>query len=202
MIVCLEGINGSGKTTLGNGLLAIWAGGSACTIDPTQHTPFGRALRTAIMAETSLGADVETLAFASARLRTAEVLTSPAPEARDLVVLERWAGAVMAYGTVAGASPVLLEAVEQRLLSALPIDITVLLDLPGGDAEARVNQLAERNRFETQGSGYLERIRRQYLAWASNRQVSVVDGRQEVATIVELVAELMKAKAPHISADP
>lgn len=179
MIICIEGINGSGKTTLARALLDQWPRGQAAATDPVQHTVFGQVVRTAIMAADQLTADAETLAFASARLHTAGAL-APArcPPPMEMIILERWAGAVVAYGTVAGASPFLLRVLEAALTGALPVDVTVLLDTPGEVAEARVTRLGDRNRFETQGPGYLERVRRQYLAWdRSGRSPSSTDSK-------------------------
>ncbi|GAA2451776.1 dTMP kinase [Actinomadura vinacea] len=192
MIVCVEGVNGSGKTTLAGALLGMWTYGHARAIDPVQHTVFGDTVRTAIMAATGLMADAETLAFASARLHTAGMLAATrCPPMTELLVLERWAGAVVAYGTVAGASPFLLRALEGSLAGALPVDVTVLVDVPGDVAEARLKRLGDRNRFETLGGGYLERVRRQYLAWASIRQVPVINGQQDMATVAGQVARLI-----------
>ncbi|MBE1530369.1 dTMP kinase [Actinomadura algeriensis] len=196
MIVCIEGVNGSGKTTLATALAGMWSHGHARTLDPARHTVFGDTLRTAIMAATGLTADAETLAFASARLHTAGILAADrCPPASDLVVLERWAGAVAAYGAVAGGSPFLLRALEGTLTGALPIDVTVLVDVPGDIAADRLRRLGDRNRFETQGPAYLERVRRQYLAWAALRQVPVINGQQKAASVREQVAELIQARA-------
>ncbi len=196
MIVCVEGINGSGKTTLAGALLQGWFHGRAQAIDPVQHTAFGKTVRAAIMAADALTADAETLAFASARLHTAEML-APArcPPPGEMVILERWAGAVVAYGTVAGASPFLLRALEASLAGALPVDVTVLIDTPGEIAEARVARLGDRNRFETREPGYLERVRRQYLAWASIRQIPVINGQQDPATVAGQVTRLISQRA-------
>jgi dTMP kinase len=196
MITCIEGINGSGKTTLARALVEGWPHGRAAAIDPVQHTTYGQAVRAVIMAADGLTADSETLAFASARLHTAGIL-APArcPPAGEMIILERWAGAVVAYGTVAGASPFLLRALEAALTGALPADVTVLLDAPGEIAEARVTRLGDRNRFETQGAGYLERVRRQYLAWASIRQIPVINGLQDPATVARQVSELIRYRA-------
>ncbi|MFI0354261.1 dTMP kinase [Actinomadura sp. 9N407] len=203
MIVCIEGINGSGKTTLAHTLARRWPHGNAQAIDPVLHTGFGATVRTAIMTTEALTADAETLAFASARLHTAAVLAADrCPPAHQLIVLERWAGAVTAYGTVAGASPFLLRALEGALAGALPVDVPVLLDVPGDVAEERLRGLGTRNRFETQGPGYLERVRRHYLTWASIRQVPVINGQQATLTAAEQVTGLIEAWAAATGAAP
>lgn len=176
MIICLEGINGAGKTTLATAIADRWhaaEGRAAAMAEPVQRTEFGRRVRTAIMSTADLDADAEALAFASARLHAASLLRGP--EA-DLTILERWAGGVVAYGTVAGTSSVLLHALETVLAAALPIDRTLLVDVPGAVAARRLATQADANRFETNGAGYLEQVRREYLGWARTRQVSVISG--------------------------
>ncbi|MFE7935700.1 hypothetical protein ACFU6S_44675, partial [Streptomyces sp. NPDC057456] len=113
------------------------------------------------------------LAFASARLHAADALT-PAPE--DLVVLERWAGAVVAYGTVAGTDSLLLSALESVLSSSMVVDCTVVVDVPGETAAERLAVQTDTNRFETMGSDYLEQVRQSYLDWAGRRDCVIVPG--------------------------
>ena len=166
MIICLEGINGSGKTFLADVLMDRWmalGGRDARKLEPVQGTAFGRGIFAAIMSTTDLNPDAETLAFASARLHAASMV---APGANDLIVLERWAGAVVAYGTVSGTDPELLASLESILLSSMAINHTVVVDVSGQTATQRLSIQSGRNRFEMNGPDYLENVRRCYLDWA------------------------------------
>ncbi len=196
MIICLEGINGAGKTTLATALAQRWSaeGRSARLHDPIALTQFGQQVRTAIMATTDLSVDAETLAFVSARLHGASVLDrSIGTTAQDLLILERWQGAVVAYGRVAGTNPFLLRSLEAVLTGALPIDQTFLIDIPGAIAARRLARQGDPNRFETSGSAYLERVRRQYLTWAGPRHTPVLDGTRPPG---RLTAELFSLINP------
>lgn len=180
MIVCFEGINGAGKTTLAKSVIERWriaSGRNAFRIEPMRHTEFGRRVREAIMNTPDLDVIAETLAFASARLHSAaNLLPSGADESADLVIAERWAGAVVAYGAAAGTEPPLLHVLESLLTASARIDRTVLVDVPGAVAAARLARQTDRNRFETAGAEYLEDVRQNYLAWSNARSVALVDG--------------------------
>lgn len=177
MIVCLEGVNGSGKTTVARNLTRAWTarGGTAAHLDPVQHTPFGRQVRAAIMAATDLDADAETLAFTSARLHAAPRMAELSQQPRSLVVVERWAAAIAAYGHVAGSAPALIEALETALTEALPIDHMFIVDTPGEEATRRLRSEPDPNRFETRGSAYLEKVRQAYLSWARDHGAVILD---------------------------
>jgi dTMP kinase len=204
MIVCLEGINGSGKTTLAAALVAHWRaarGAVAGLAEPVQRTDFGRTVRSAIMNTHDLDIQAETLAFTSARLHAARSLHQDAEvRGAELVVLERWAGAVVAYGTAVGTDHALLDALEGVLTAALPIDRTVLVDVSGALASDRLRAETAPNRFETIGPDYLERVRAGYLTWAGRRDVTVVSGalppERVAAWAAELVDGLVAGSAP------
>lgn len=177
MIICLEGINGSGKTSLAQTLIGCWiadGGRSAAKAEPVVSTQFGRDVRTAIMDTEGLNPEAEALAFAASRLQAAAGIRA-ADEA--LIVLERWAGAVVAYGNVAGTHPPLLSALESVLSAAVPVDYTILVDVPGSTADERLAVQSDTNRFETQGAAYLERVRQSYLDWSRTRECTVVSGQ-------------------------
>jgi thymidylate kinase len=195
VIVCLEGVNGCGKTTLA-GALTSWWSGPAEVADPVQATGFGRHVRSAIMDAAGLTADAETLAFVSARLDGATALDGVAHD--GLLVLERWGGAVVAYGSVAGSNPFLLNSLESVLAGALPVDLTILIDVPGTVAASRLASMEEAaNRFETIGPDYLEHVRRSYLAWATMRHVPVIAGTDPTEQQLHTIRDLITLRTTH-----
>jgi thymidylate kinase len=198
LIICLEGINGCGKSTLAAAVAEAWKrqkGCPAAVVEPVQLTAFGRAVRTAIMQEPTLEATAETLAFASARMHACRVIRAQGSEAANkLVILERWVGAVVAYGRVAGTDEAILLALEASLGASLPMRGTFVLDVPGAVAAARLGTTSGPNKFETRGDAYLDAVGKQYGRWAEDRNVPVLAGHgHSVADLVELVLNLINA---------
>jgi adenylate cyclase class 2 len=194
MIVCLEGINGTGKTTLATALARLWRDeglGDASLADPLQATGYTRHLRDAVMTASDLSPHAEALAFASARLHAAATLRNSART--RLLVVERWAGAIAAYGAAAGTSPDLLQLLEGALTAALPIACTLLLNTPAKVASARLARRGGFNRFESQGSGYLEAVRREYLGWATARKVPILDATTPPAILADAAFSIIRS---------
>jgi thymidylate kinase len=192
MIICLEGINGCGKSTLAAAIAERWravGAGTPVLADLIRSTSFGRQVRTAIMSTSDLDVDAESLAFVSARLHGVSQLEGRGR--RDLIIFERWSGAVVAYGTAVAASPDLLDTLEGLLASALAVDFTYLVDVPGAVAARRLSEQTDTNRFETSGPEYLERVRQEYLKWAHERQVPVVSGMLPGPELSAKVADIV-----------
>lgn len=196
MIVCLEGINGAGKSTLARLLTERWlAGGGelAEVVDATEASHFGQEVRSAIMNADGLNEWAENLAFASARIAGfATIAERFVGVPGRLCVIERWSGAVIAYGRAVGTSESILQFLESALMNSAAIDTMLLVDVSGEIAAGRLRQQADTNRFETKGDVYLERVRQEYLTWARGRGVRIIGGdlsierlRNEVDQIID-----------------
>lgn len=133
--------------------------------------------------------NVEALAFAAARLQGAARL-SAGLFGDELVIVERWSGAVRAYGAADGAHAPLIDVVANYLADMLPFDATVLLDLPGRVAEVRLAG-DDRNRFEDRGAEYLDRVRGTYLHWARDSNTPVVDSDRPLEVVLASVTAIL-----------
>lgn len=195
MILCLEGINGAGKSSFAGIVERVWretTGGHARRVDPVQHTAFGRGVRKAIMDSQWVDADAEALAFAAARLDGITALRAQATEPATLLVLERWAGAVAAYGRAEHGESGLVDLLETLLWERGGFPC-ILIDTPGGIAQGRLDNLTQRNKFETRGSSYLDAVGAHYREWASRRRVTVVDGTASEQDLLRNARHLLTA---------
>jgi dTMP kinase len=110
----------------------------------------------------------------------------------NLVILERWAGAIVAYGRAAGTSEQILAALEMALTTALPHCKSFLIDVPGVVAADRLRATNDPNKFETRGHEYLDQVGREYRRWASDRNVRVIDGSARSAMEqAELILDIL-----------
>jgi len=158
------------------------SGEGAELLEPVQMTQFGRLIREGIMQESDLDVTAETVAFASARLHACSMIRDLAiAKPRRLLILERWAGAVIAYGRVAGTDSNLLGSIEHLLLKAVDIQYTFFLSIPGSVAAKRLINEQAPNKFETRGAGYLERVNAEYRRWAEVRDVGILEGGYRAA---------------------
>jgi thymidylate kinase len=207
VFLILEGINGSGKSALAAALMHAWrrtGGISAQTVDTVGHSTFGRQVRSAIMEARDLNPLAETLAFASARVHGLSRLRQETGDrTRHLCILERWSGAVTAYGQAAGIPAHILRTVSDLLQAAAEGIPQILVDTPGTIADARLATQPDLNRFETQGPNYLEKVRKAYLRWAGDCGARVVSGTDPPADIERLANELVATvAAPESRVEP
>jgi thymidylate kinase len=199
-IMCVEGVNGSGKSTFAGVLGTVWteAGGSMWTLlDPAQHTQFGRSVRQAVMDGDRVDAAAEALAFAAARIdgmagflatgtvpaaaptSSGTLSMAPAQAGEQLLVVERWAGAVWAYGRADQCDQAATDLVEALLWRQLQLP-TVLVDTAGEAAHNRLSGTTDLNKFETRGVAYLDSVAAYYREWAARRDVAIVDGTDDL----------------------
>lgn len=179
MIVVVEGINGAGKTTFSRHLVDVLTNRlsvDACLIDPIEATPFGVDVRGCVMNEKHLDPEAEALAFASARLHGARAIVDLHGGAQgSVIVLERWTGALFAYGEADGVEPSLLQTLADMLQAALPVEQQLLIDTSGAIADDRLKTETETNKFETRGASYLERVGERYRSWARSEGHAIIN---------------------------
>lgn len=162
-------------------------------IDPMRHTKFGQSVYNLIMREQELDMTAEALAFGSARLHAAsQIVDLQYDSLRDLVILERWDGAIVAYGSAVGVNPSLLATLEATLASALHVDIRIFLDVSADAAATRLSRQSETNRFETSGVHYLAKVRGGYKDWVNLRNVPIFDGTAESQLNADSILKLAR----------
>ncbi|MDR3229189.1 MAG: dTMP kinase [Puniceicoccales bacterium] len=148
-----------------------------------KHAPYGD----------SLDDRAEMLLFAASRAQLVAEVIRPALEAGETVICDRFADSTLAYqGRGRGLPEDVIAVVNNFATGSLVPELTVLLDLPATEGLARAHKRAaeaHRDRMETLGSAFYERVRTAYLEMAQRdpTRFFVVDARLPAAEIAEKI---------------
>ena len=202
MFVTLEGIDRSGKSTQAE-LLARALGPETLLLREPGGTDAGERVRGLLKDPAlELNATAELMLFCAARAQLAAQVIGPAMKDGD-IVCDRYIDSTVAYQGVARGLGV--EIVEQ--LNALAVgtcvpDVTVLLRVDPGAAEARGQQrLAEgaadgSDRFEAEGIEFQRRVAAAYdeLAGRHSDRIVVVEGEGSPEDVHGRVLQVVRAR--------
>jgi dTMP kinase len=173
-LISFEGLDGVGKSTQLEllRLELISRGLSVQLYREPGGTPAGEALRALIKAGTFHSPLAELLAFATARAELVELYIRPALRRGELVLLDRFTDSSLAYQGAHGAVPLeLIRRVNSIATAGLQPDLTLWLDLPAAEAQARRAQAQKPagaagaaessalDSIEQRDAGYFERVR-------------------------------------------
>ena len=200
IFITFEGGDGTGKSTQVR-LLAEWLTEQGRTVVTTREpggTEVGTALREIVLHHRGeIDPRAEALLYAADRAQHVGTLVRQALERGDVVVQDRYIDSSVAYQ---GAGRV-LDATEIKRISLwatgdlLP-DLTVLLDLPGDVARARLaGEHKVFDRLENERDDFHERVRTGFLALAANepQRFLVVDATQEIEQIALVIRDRVGA---------
>jgi dTMP kinase len=202
MFFSLDGIDGVGKSTQIDRLVE-WlraAGHDVVTCRDPGSTPLGERLRELLLRHDDsviIDPRAEMLMYMAARAQLVEQLIRPALAAGQIVVSDRFVLANIVYQAHAGGLDVDdVRAVGRVTTGAVVPDRVYLLDLPVDEADRRLG--SDRDRMESRGSEYRQRLRAGFLAEAARDPASilVVDAAgsvDEVSAAIRADAERMLA---------
>ena len=200
LFITFEGGDGTGKSTQVR-LLAEWLteqGRAVVTTREPGGTEVGTALRDIVLHHRGeVDPRAEALLYAADRAQHIGTLVRPALERGDVVVQDRYIDSSVAYQ---GAGRV-LDAAEIKRISMwatgdlLP-DLTVLLDLPGDVARARLaGEKKVFDRLENEHDDFHERVRAGFLQLAADQpqRFLVVDATASIADIARVIRDRVGA---------
>jgi dTMP kinase len=190
--IAFEGGEASGKSTQAARFAA--ATGALLTREPG-GTPLGERVRALFLDPTTGAVDgrAEALLVAAARAQHVADVIAPALAAGRDVVTDRFTGSSLAYQGHGRGLPI----EEVRALSTfagagVEPDLYVLLEVPAEVAAARLG--AERDRMESAGDEFHDRVRRGYAELARTEGWVVVDGSGPPDEVERLVHEAVSAR--------
>ena len=136
VLITVEGVEGSGKTTQCR-LLAEWLRGQGHRVRETSEpdgSPIGAAIRAIFeQAGVALTPLTESLLFMAARQQHVAQVITPALEAGEIVVSDRYADATLAYqGYGRGLDLQTIRELNALATGGVLPDLTLLLDLDPG----------------------------------------------------------------------
>jgi len=199
--VALEGNDGCGKSTQAARLVRrLEAAGLTvvATFEPGA-TELGRTLRQMLLdGELAVAPRAEALLMAADRAQHVADVIEPALARGAWVVSDRFVGSSLAYqGGGRGLGVDAVAALNRFATAELEPDLVVYLSAPPDVLRAR--QKAHRDRIESEGDGFLERVSAAYDDLASTRGWLLVDATPAPEVVEEriwsAVAQLADVKA-------
>ena len=177
LLITVEGVEGSGKTTQCR-LLAGWLRGQGHRVRETSEpdgSPIGAAIR-AVFEQDGLALTplTEALLFMAARQQHVAQVITPALEAGEIVVSDRYADATLAYqGNGRGLDLQTIRELNALATGGVLPDLTLLLDLDPGLGLKRLGGRAL-DAFEKLDLAFHRKVRQGYLELAREEKNRIV----------------------------
>ncbi|MBM4169448.1 MAG: dTMP kinase [Ignavibacteria bacterium] len=205
MLITFEGLDLSGKSTQARMLLDRLAsqGFEVVFIREPGGTDIGEKIR-AILLDTEnkgISDEAEFLLFSASRAQIVRERIQPALEAGAVVVCDRFYDSSTAYQGWGRGIPVsAVEAINMCAAAGLAPDVTFFLDLPVAEIERRLAiALKEKDRMESNGRAFYERVRNGYLEIARQQpRVTVLDATKPINELHEEVWRRVVARGAEL----
>ncbi|MBF7731357.1 dTMP kinase [Pseudomonas sp. N040] len=198
LFITLEGPEGAGKSTnrdyLANCLQA--RGINVLLTREPGGTPLAERIRELLLAPTDepMAADTELLLMFAARAQHLETVIRPALQRGEVVLCDRFTDATYAYqGGGRGLSFARIAILEEFVQGALRPDLTLVFDLPVEVGLSRAAARGRLDRFEQEGRGFFEAVRKTYLqrAAVAPSRYRVIDAGQPLAEVQQALDQLL-----------
>lgn len=186
--ITLEGGEGVGKTSSLDCVAAClrgWGIEVAVTREPG-GTVLGERLRELILESNDLSAEAELLLIFAAREQHLRKVIVPALNRGAWVVSDRFTDASYAYqGGGRGMSIATIQCLEEWTPGVLEPDLTLLLDAPVEVGLARARTRGAMDRFDSEKTEFLEKVRRAYLQRAEQfpSRIVVIDASRSAESV-------------------
>lgn len=194
--ITLEGVDGAGKSSHLAWLAETLRqrGRVVCLTREPGGTPLGEKLREIVLHD-AMHPETEALIMFAARREHIEQVIRPALERGEVVISDRFTDASFAYQCGGRGLPEnRLEVLEEWVQGALRPDLTLLFDVPGEVAQARLAAARTPDRFERERQDFHARVRTAYLARAQRHpeRIRIIDGSRSMDEVRQQLAALLE----------
>jgi dTMP kinase len=197
LFITLEGVDGAGKSSHVEWLAEYFRklGRRVSVTREPGGTPLGEKLREIVLGD-AMHPDTEALLMFAARREHIERVIHPVLAKGDIVISDRFTDASFAYQCGGrGLDTARLEQLETWVQGTLQPDLTLLFDVPGEVAQARLATARAPDRFEQEKLDFHARVRAAYLDRARRypARMRVIDGNQPLAEVRAAVLDVVEA---------
>ena len=189
MFITFEGGDGTGKTTQIN-LLKEYLENRGYEVVLSREpggTPVAEKIREILLDKNNVMDDVtEAYLYASARAEHIRAVVRPALDARKVVLCDRFLDSSVAYqGYGRGLSAQRVLAINREAVDGVLPDRTYLLVLDKAAAEKRVTQRGEKDRIESSGDDFKQRVAEGFLVEAKKnpQRIVVIDAGRSIEEV-------------------
>ncbi|MGE5589115.1 MAG: dTMP kinase [Bacillota bacterium] len=195
--ITFEGVDGSGKTTQIK-LLRQFLDELGVPYEFTREpggTPMGEQVRRILLdpAHRDMGIETEALLYAASRAQLSRQVLHPALDAGQTVLCDRFVDSSLAYQAFGGGLDLdFVRSINNRATGGLRPDLTILFDMPPGEAAERRRRGTE-DRMERKDLAFHERVRDGYLTLARQEpdRMRIVDASGSVEQVQRVVRRLV-----------
>ena len=195
LFITFEGADGSGKTTQLNKIKNFLEekGFDVVVTREPGSLELGQKIRNILLHYDGVVADrCEIFLFLADRAQHVETFIKPAIEEGKIVLCDRHTDSTIAYQGYGREQDIeLLKNLNEIAVNGLKPDLTIVLDVDVETSQARVG--SEKDRMESAGIEFFERVRQGYLEIAKQEpeRVKVVDSTQTIQEIHKEILELV-----------
>lgn len=190
IFITLEGPDGSGKTTQIAYLRTLFEREGFTVVQTREPggTPIADRIRSLILdpAHREMTARTEALLYMAARAQHTAELIRPALRRDAVVISDRYADSTLVYqGVARGLPQEALVWLNRFATEDLVPDLTLLLDGESGNLAQRVADRGNRDRLDSEGLEFHQRVRAGFLRLAEQNpgRFRVIDGEQPVENV-------------------
>ena len=200
MFITFEGLDYSGKSTQVERLASHLRteGRTVRVLREPGGTPIGERIRSMLLDRSTSGLTEagELFLFSASRAQLVQEVIRPALEAGDDVLCDRYDDSTTAYQGYGRGIPLdVIHAVNRHATGGLVPALTFVFDIPLAELDRRVRAAgASRDRMESSGPEFFERVRDGFLALAKTEsRFRVLDGCQTADALQDQILAHVRA---------